>query len=145
MRLLGLLTALYQSPPRSLLAIEEPELTVHPGALGVLRDALLEISERSQLLVTTHSPDLLYDLPAETLRVVEKVDNITVVGKVAEEQRQAIAKKLFFPGELMRMEELEADMKVYKTRPLQSPVLDCYCKELKRQSTLNWKCLNGEL
>jgi predicted ATPase len=106
LRLLGLLTALYQFPPRSLLAIEEPELTVHPGALGVLRDALLEISERSQLLVTTHSPDLLYDLPAETLRVVEKVDNITVVGKVAEEQRQAIAKKLFFPGELMRMEGL---------------------------------------
>ncbi len=106
LRLLGLLTALYQFPPRSLLAIEEPELTVHPGALGVLRDVLLEVSGRSQLLVTTHSPDLLYDLPAETLRVVEKVDNVTLVGEVAEEQRQAIAKKLFFPGELMRMEGL---------------------------------------
>ncbi len=104
LRLLGLLTALYQSPPLSLLAIEEPELTVHPGALGVLRDTLLEISERTQLLITTHSPDLLYDLPAETLRVVEKRDNVTLVGEVAEEQRQAIAQKLFFPGELMRME-----------------------------------------
>lgn len=106
LRLLGLLTALHQSPMRSLLAIEEPELTVHPGALGVLRDTLLEISERSQILITTHSPDLLYDLPAETLRVVEKMDNITMVGKVAEEQREAIAKKLFFPGEMMRMEGL---------------------------------------
>jgi len=89
LRLLGFLTALYQFPPRSLLAIEEPELTVHPRALGVLCDVLLEISERSQLFVTTHSPDLLYGLPAETLRMVEKVDNITVVGKVAEEQRQS--------------------------------------------------------
>lgn len=114
LRLLGLLTALYQYPPRSLLAIEEPELTVHPGALCVLRDTLLEISARSQLLVTTHSPDLLYDLPVETLRVVEKIGNVTLVGAIAEEQREAIAKKLFFPGELMRIEGLRRAPNVYK-------------------------------
>ncbi len=106
LRLLGTLTALYQFPPRALLALEEPELTVHPGALSVLQDALLEVSERTQLLVTTHSPDLLYNLPVESLRVVEKIDNITVVGEVAGEQQQAIAQKLFSPGELMRMEGL---------------------------------------
>ncbi len=107
LRLLGLLTALYQSPPRSLLAIEEPELTIHPGALSVLRDVLLEAGTRSQVIITTHSPDLLYGLPAESLRVVEKVDNVTLVGKVSEKQRRAIAEKLFSPGELMRMEGLQ--------------------------------------
>jgi len=106
LRLLGLLTALHQSPPRSLLAIEEPELTVHPGALGILRDVLLEASERSQILITTHSPDLLYGLPVETIRVVEKVHNFTLVSEIAEEQRQAVTQKLFSPGELMRIEGL---------------------------------------
>ncbi|MCP4199622.1 MAG: AAA family ATPase [Proteobacteria bacterium] len=107
LRILGILTALYQAPPRTLLAIEEPELTIHPGALGVLGDALLEGSARSQLLITTHSPDLLYQFPADSLRVVEKKEGITVVGKVAEQQRKAIEEKLFSPGELMRMEGLK--------------------------------------
>ncbi len=110
LRLLGLLTALYQSSTRlatnTLLGIEEPELTIHPGALGVLRDVLLEVSQRTQLLITTHSPDLLYAIPVESIHVVEKVNHITEVGPVAETQRQAIAEKLFAPGELMRIEGL---------------------------------------
>ena len=36
-RLLGLLTALYQERPPSLIGIEEPELTIHPGAQACLR------------------------------------------------------------------------------------------------------------
>jgi len=116
LRLLGLLAALYQFPPRTLLAIEEPELTVHPGALGVLRDSLLEVSERTQLLITTHSPDLLHDLPAETLRVVEKVNNDTLVAEIAEDQRRAIVKKLFLPGELMRVEGLRRSQDSPMTR-----------------------------
>jgi len=109
LRMLGILTALYQVPPRPLLAIEEPELTIHPGALGVLCDALKEASSRSQVLITTHSPDLIYQFPAEVLRVVEKVNGATLVGPVAEHQRQAITQKLFAPGELMRMEGLQRE------------------------------------
>lgn len=107
LRMLGILTALYQQPPRPLIAIEEPELTIHPGALGVLCDALKEASARSQVLITTHSPDLIYHFPAESLRVVEKIDNSTQVGPVADHQHQAITQKLFAPGELMRMEGLQ--------------------------------------
>lgn len=106
LRLLAMLTALYQYPPLSFVVIEEPELNIHPGALSVLRDVFLEVSERFQLLITTHSPDLLFDLPADALRVVEKVNSVTLVGEIAEVQRQAIAEKLFFPGELMRIEGL---------------------------------------
>jgi predicted ATPase len=109
LRMLGILTALYQEPPRPLLAIEEPELTIHPGALGVLCDALKEASARSQVLITTHSPDLIYQFPAEALRVVEKVDGAALVGAVAEHQRLAITQKLFAPGELMRMEGLQRE------------------------------------
>jgi hypothetical protein len=41
--------------------------------------------------------------------VVEKVDEITHVGNVAEHQRNAIEQKLFAPGELMRMEGLQRE------------------------------------
>ena len=58
-RLLGLLTALYQRRTLPLIGIEEPELTVHPGALTALADILKESSRMCQLIVTTHSPDLI--------------------------------------------------------------------------------------
>jgi predicted ATPase len=59
LRMLGILAALYQEPARALLTIEEPELTIHPGALGVLCDVIQEASARSQVIITTHSPDLI--------------------------------------------------------------------------------------
>ena len=62
-RLLGMLVALYQYPYLPFIGIEEPELTVHPGALMVLADLLQEAAKRSQILVTTHSPDLIDRIP----------------------------------------------------------------------------------
>ncbi|GAB4205226.1 MAG: AAA family ATPase [Roseiflexaceae bacterium] len=107
LRMLGILTAIYQNPPRSLLVIEEPELTIHPGALGVLCDVLKEAGARSQLVITTHSPDLIDIFPEYVLRVVEKRDGVTYVGPVSSQQREVIARKLFSPGELLRMEGLQ--------------------------------------
>ena len=48
LRMLGILTALYQSPARPVITIEEPELAIHPGALGVLCDVINEASMRSR-------------------------------------------------------------------------------------------------
>lgn len=109
LRMLAILTALYQDPSRSLLTIEEPELTIHPGALGVLRDVLQEASLRSQIVITTHSPDLVAGLPADVLRAVEKVNGVTRVGPITDAQREAIDEMLFSPGELMRMEGLRRE------------------------------------
>src|SRR5206468_4134073 len=64
LRMAGIITALLQEPPLPLLGIEEPELTIHPGALPLLYDYLEETSSRSQILLTTHSPDLLALLKA---------------------------------------------------------------------------------
>ncbi|MBA4420605.1 MAG: hypothetical protein C0391_05610 [Anaerolinea sp.] len=104
LRMLGILTALYQLPPRTLMAIEEPELTIHPGALGVLCDVINEASMRSQVIITTHSPDLVAQFPANVFRVVEKIEGITHIGCISEDQRRAINEKLFSPGDLMRIE-----------------------------------------
>ena len=64
LRSLGVLTALFQFAesgcgPVPLIAIEEPESTVHPAAALIIMDAILEASKRGQIIVTTHSPDLL--------------------------------------------------------------------------------------
>ena len=109
LRALGILTALYQIPPRSLLTIEEPESDIHPGALAVFRDCLLEASMNTQLIVSTHSPDLIDLVPADALRVVYKDEGCTHVNEISESQKAAIKEQLFTAGELMRMEGLYAD------------------------------------
>lgn len=38
------------------LAVEEPESHIHPGAMGRLRDVLNEIGSQHQVIVTTHNP-----------------------------------------------------------------------------------------
>ena len=110
-RLLGLLTALYQGRTLPLIGIEEPELAVHPGALAVLADLLNEASSRFQVVVTTHSPDFIDCITeyktTKSIRVVELVDGSTEVVPVSEIQEEAVRQQLFSPGELHRMGELK--------------------------------------
>ena len=106
LRLLGLLTALYQRPAPSFLGIEEPEFAVHPGALTPLAELLDEASLRSQILLTTHSPELMDQLPVDSLRVVDSIDRATTIEKVADHQVKAVKENLFLPGELHRTEGL---------------------------------------
>ena len=105
-RLLGMLTAFYQEVPNSLIGVEEPELTIHPGALAVLADVMVEASNRSQVVATTHSPDLIDRLPIESLRAVEMRHGCTEVGPVSETQSKAVMNGLFTTGELHSMEGL---------------------------------------
>jgi len=106
LRILGILVALYQGSPRTLLTLEEPELTIHPGALGLLWEEIEATADRSQVIITTHSPDLLDLCEAEQIRVVEKLDGITLVDQIEETQKQAIQERLFSPGELLRAQGL---------------------------------------
>ena len=59
LRFLCLATALLNPWPRPLVAIDEPELGLHPGLLPIVAEMIKTASERTQVLVTTHSPDLL--------------------------------------------------------------------------------------
>ena len=110
-RLLGLLTGLNQIRPLPLIGIEEPELTVHPGALTALSDVLKEATRRSQLVLTTHSPELIDRITdfrdVEPMRIVELVTGATQVSLVSDAQRESVVRHLFSPGELHRMGELE--------------------------------------
>ena len=74
LRYLCLLVTLLHPEPPPLICIEEPELGLHPDLLPTLSDLMREASERTQLIVTTHSDvlvDALTDRP-ENVVVCEK-------------------------------------------------------------------------
>ena len=52
-------------PP--LIAIEEPERNLHPGALTDIANVLEQIAQRSQVIITTHSSQLLGAFNSESL------------------------------------------------------------------------------
>jgi predicted ATPase len=109
LRLAAILTALFQEPALSLIGFEEPELAVHPGAIPILFDFLKEASTRGQVLLTTHSPDLLDLLPIDDVRVVERRDGATTVSRVAERQRELIKKRLISTSDLLHAEGLHIE------------------------------------
>lgn len=69
LRYLCLLAILCDPEPPPLICIEEPELGLHPDILPKVGDLLRAASERTQIIVTTHS-DILVDTMTETPEVV---------------------------------------------------------------------------
>lgn len=106
-RLLAMLTALFQEPAPSITCLEEPELAIHPGAMAVLSDTMEEAALRGQVLVATHSPDLIDRLPVESIRAVTAEGGSTKVGTIADHQLKSVKEDLFSPGELHSMEGLQ--------------------------------------
>jgi len=109
LRALGLLTAVFQWPPPTLVAIEEPEATIHPGALGAVLDLLLAASKRMQVIVTTHSPEVLDAkwILESHIRLVEWSEGATRVSRLAEAPRRALQEHLMGAGELLRSNALD--------------------------------------
>lgn len=111
LRALGLLMAVFQRPSPSLLVIEEPEATIHPGALGAVLDLLRQASRTMQVVVTTHSPELLDARWIEDrhLRIVTWEQGASHVAPLADASRQALQKHLMGAGELLRSNALSPD------------------------------------
>jgi len=87
LRYLCLLAVLCHPEPPPLVCIEEPELGLHPDVLPELSRLLVEASERTQLIVTTHS-DILVDTMTErpeSVLVCEKHDGETKIRRLKKE------------------------------------------------------------
>ena len=110
LRAMGLLAAVFQRPAPSLLVIEEPEATIHPGALGSVLDLLRHAGRFMQVIVTTHSPDVLDAkwIEAEHLRMVSWAEGATQVVPVSEATRSVLKEHLMGAGELLRANALTA-------------------------------------
>jgi predicted ATPase len=84
LRYLCLLSILCHPAPPPLICIEEPELGLHPDIIPSLAKLLVEASEKSQLIVTTHS-DILVDAMTETpesVVVCEKADSSSTLKRL---------------------------------------------------------------
>ena len=108
LRSLGLILAVFQKPSPSVLVIEEPEATIHPGALGAVLDLIRRASKTMQVLVTTHSPELLDAswISDENLRIVSWHEGASHVLRPSDATRAAIRNHLMGAGELLRSNAL---------------------------------------
>lgn len=116
LRALGILTALLQSNvdySPTMIGIEEPETALHPAASAALREVLVQASRRTQVLVTSHSPDLLDDpsIDADSILAVVSEGGQTKIAPLDEASRAVLHDHLFSAGELLRMNQLAPDRK----------------------------------
>jgi predicted ATPase len=116
LRAFAALVAAFQIvPPHnypSLVAIEEPETSLHPAVMRALLDALDEATLRTQILLTTQSAEML-DNPTvcpEKVRVVQMIDGRTVIAPVDEASVEIVRRKLNTLGGLERDNLLEPDL-----------------------------------
>jgi predicted ATPase len=70
LKMLSYLAVLYDPAPPQFIGIEEPENFLHPRLLPELAEECRMATERSQLLVTTHSPFFLNAMRPEEVRVL---------------------------------------------------------------------------
>lgn len=131
LRALGLLLAVFQCAdddalsPR-LIGIEEPELAMHPDAIEVLADVLDEASIHTQLVIASHSSDLLdrTEIPADSILAFENRRGTTRVGPLSDNEVRVIRDRFHTPGELIRMNLLRLPSPGFQMSPPQSQLPD---------------------
>ncbi len=107
LRYLCLLSILCHPSPPPLICIEEPELGLHPDILPAVAELLIEASERTQLIVSTHSDIIVSALSnyPETVVVCEKDKNGTMMKRLQASVLQEWLTK-YTLGELWQMGEI---------------------------------------
>lgn len=130
LRSFGILVSLFQpsngdSTPISLVGIEEPEVALHPAAARVLLDSILAASEQTQVIVTSHSPDLLdyKELPIDSILAVLAENGETRIAHVDEGARDALSRRLYTAGELLRLDQLQPNREEIERLSGQQPRL----------------------
>jgi predicted ATPase len=109
LRFLYLLAILANPKPPPLIAIDEPETGLHPAMQRIVAELATEASRRTQVVLTTHSPEFLdgFEKPGPTVTVVESRPGAgTVLRNLAGE---ALSDWLghYTLGEILRSNEAE--------------------------------------
>ena len=114
-----MLVALFQATNGKgirLVGLEEPESALHPGAAAVLLDSLTEVALKAQVIVTSHSPDVLEgrNVPIDALFAVQADAGSTEIAPIDEAAKSALRDRLYTAGELLRAGQLKPDRKHLK-------------------------------
>lgn len=72
LKLFAYLTVLYDPSPATIVGIEEPENQLHPRLMPLLAEEARQAAGRSQVIVTTHSPELANALQPRELWIVHR-------------------------------------------------------------------------
>jgi predicted ATPase len=109
LRFLFLLAVLANPSPAPLIAIDEPETGLHPSMLPIVAEYARQAAIKSQVILTTHSPDLLTAFRNEppTTTVTESREGETVI-RVVSGEALAYWLKDYTLRELYRSNQLEA-------------------------------------
>lgn len=129
LRALGALVAAFQDSGTSLkrlVGMEEPEFALHPLAAGVLVEALREAAEKTQILVTSHSAEMLDnpDIADDSILAVRSEQGESRIGPLDDIGRSALQRRLHTVGELLRMDQLSPDPDQSQLNPQQLDIFD---------------------
>lgn len=105
LRYLFLIALLLDPTPPPLICIEEPEIGLHPDILPVLAEMLIEASQRTQLIVTTHSDALVSALSPESVLICDRDDRGSHLRRLAPEPLKKWLEN-YSLGDLWRMGEI---------------------------------------
>ena len=107
LRFICLTVLLLQLGPPSTLIIDEPELGLHPFAIGVLAALIHEASQRTQLIISTQSAPLLDNFEPEHVIVVERKSGASVFRRLEAEPLSQWLED-YSLGELVRKDIIES-------------------------------------
>jgi predicted ATPase len=94
LKLLCLIAILKNPNPPPLICIDEPELGLHPDWIKLVAELLQDASMRTQVIVATHSPQIVAKLEPDQLIVVEKEDGQTIMKQFSHEDQDSLTKWL---------------------------------------------------
>jgi len=108
-KVVRMVTAIEALPPRSLVLLEEPEITLHPDAQHGLAWYLMNVAKRKghQIVVTTHSTVIFNAVPADArILLARDIDGTRVVPRAPDiAAARELAGAVHRDGELILVED----------------------------------------
>lgn len=86
LRFICMATLLLQPKLPKLIILDEPELGLHPTAISVLAGLLKKASNRSQVIISTQSVNLVNEFDAENVIVVDRDEGASIFKKLDPEK-----------------------------------------------------------
>jgi len=118
--LLTIVGHLLDRRPGHVLAVEEPENSIHPGTQRILAQTIWRHAEDRQILISTHSPSLVSSYPLESVNLVTREEGSSSIVAVDETNVRRVIDELGIrPSDVLESDALvfvegESDEKVFK-------------------------------
>ena len=85
LRFIALATLLLQSKTPEVIVIDEPELGLHPAAINKFAELVKRASNKSQIILSTQSTNLVNCFDVKDIIVVDRIESQSVVRHLSEE------------------------------------------------------------